>query len=127
MIHARSLLRLALSGLIIAAASSAEAQSLRPNIMFLFDTSGSMHENSNLVNQADGTTVCPQSTTSRIYSLKSGIRQALQEVGTDEANFGLMSFPQTAQTAYTHADRKPVHQHGAEPDRPLRGDAGSRR
>jgi MYXO-CTERM domain-containing protein len=84
-----------------AAAAPARAQSLRPNIMFLFDTSGSMHEDSNLVDQADGTTVCPQSTTSRIYSLKSGIRQALQEVGTDEANFGLMSFPQTVQNAYT--------------------------
>jgi MYXO-CTERM domain-containing protein len=82
-------------------AAPARAQSLRPNIMFLFDTSGSMHEDSNLVDQADGTTVCPQSTTSRIYSLKSGIRQALQEVGTDEANFGLMSFPQTVQNAYT--------------------------
>ncbi len=84
-----------------AAAAPARAQSLRPNIMFLFDTSGSMHENSALVDQADGTTVCPQSTTSRIYSLKSGIRQALQEVGTDEANFGLMSFPETVQNAYT--------------------------
>jgi MYXO-CTERM domain-containing protein len=84
-----------------AAAVPARAQSLRPNIMFLFDTSGSMHEDSSLVDQADGTTVCPQSTTSRIYSLKSGIRQALQEVGTDEANFGLMSFPQTVQNAYT--------------------------
>ena len=84
-----------------AAAAPARAQSLRPNIMFLFDTSGSMHEDSNLVDRADGTTVCPQSTTSRIYSLKSGIRQALQQVGTDEANFGLMSFPQTVQNAYT--------------------------
>jgi Putative metal-binding motif len=82
-------------------AGTARAQSLRPNIMFLFDTSGSMHEDSTLVDRADGTTVCPQSTTSRIYSLKSGIRQALQEVGTDEANFGLMSFPETSQNAYT--------------------------
>jgi Putative metal-binding motif len=90
-----------LAGVTCAAAAPARAQSLRPNIMFLFDTSGSMHEDSNLVDRADGTTVCPQSTTSRIYSLKSGIRQALQQVGTDEANFGLMSFPQTVQNAYT--------------------------
>ena len=90
-----------LFGLIVGGATSARAQSLRPNIMFLFDTSGSMHEDSNLVDRADGTTVCPQSTTSRIYSLKSGIREALQQVGTDEANFGLMSFPQTVQNAYT--------------------------
>jgi hypothetical protein len=86
---------------LLLAAGTARAQSLRPNIMFLFDTSGSMHEDSNLTDRADGTTVCPQSTTSRIYSLKSGIRQALQQVGTDEANFGLMSFPQTVQNAYT--------------------------
>jgi Notch 1 len=81
-------------------ATPARAQSLRPNIMFLFDTSGSMHENSALVDQEDGTSVCPTSTTSRIYSLKSGIRQALQEVGTDEANFGLMSFPETVSNTY---------------------------
>jgi MYXO-CTERM domain-containing protein len=87
--------------LLLAVAGTAQAQSLRPNIMFLFDTSGSMHEDSNLTDRADGTTVCPQSTASRIYSLKSGIRQALQQVGTDEANFGLMSFPQTVQNAYT--------------------------
>ncbi len=83
------------------AAGRAQGQSLRPNIMFLFDTSGSMHEDSNLVNRADGTTVCPQSTTSRIYSLKSGLRSALQQVGTDEANFGLMSFPEVVQNTYT--------------------------
>ncbi|HVV15681.1 MAG TPA: MopE-related protein [Polyangia bacterium] len=99
--RARTLSRVALFGLIVGGASSARAQSLRPNIMFLFDTSGSMHEDSSLVDRADGTTVCPQSTTSRIYSLKSGIRAALQQVGTDEANFGLMSFPQTVQNAYT--------------------------
>ncbi len=85
----------------VAAATPARAQSLRPNIMFLVDTSGSMHENSSLVNQADGTTVCPQSTTSRLYSLKSGLRAALQEVGTDEANFGLMSFPEVVSNTYT--------------------------
>lgn len=86
---------------LFAAAGPARAQSLRPNIMFLVDTSGSMHENSSLVDQADGTTVCPQSTTSRLYSLKSGLRAALQDVGTDEANFGLMSFPEVVQNTYT--------------------------
>ena len=83
------------------AATPARAQSLRPNIMFLFDSSGSMHEDSGGTDRADGTTVCPQSTTSRIYSLKSGLRAALQQVGTDEANFGLMSFPEVVQNTYT--------------------------
>ena len=85
-------------------AAPARAQSLRPNILFLFDTSGSMHQDSNLVDREDGTSVCPLNTTnptSRIFSLKSGIRQALQEVGTDEANFGLMSFPETVSNTYT--------------------------
>lgn len=108
MTHARAVSRTAkhglmagvVAGLLAGGATSARAQSLRPNIMFLFDTSGSMHEDSGGTDRADGTTVCPQSTTSRIYSLKSGIRQALQQVGTDEANFGLMSFPQTVQNAY---------------------------
>jgi MYXO-CTERM domain-containing protein len=99
--RARSLLRVVLFGLIAGAAASARAQSLRPNIMFLVDTSGSMHEDSNGMNQADGTTVCPQSTTSRLYSLKSGLRAALQQVGTDEANFGLMSFPEVVSNTYT--------------------------
>jgi len=107
MIHARSralsrVARLCLTlGLLVVGAGSARAQSLRPNIMFLFDSSGSMHEDSSGHAQADGTTVCPQSTTSRIYSLKSGLRAALQQVGTDEANFGLMSFPEVVQNSYT--------------------------
>jgi MYXO-CTERM domain-containing protein len=96
----RLTLVLAIAGVTLVAAP-AGAQSLRPNIMFLVDTSGSMHEDSNLVDRADGTTVCPQSTTSRLYSLKSGLRAALQQVGTDEANFGLMSFPEQVQNTYT--------------------------
>ena len=60
------------------AAAPARAQSLRPNIMFLFDSSGSMHQDSSGTDWADGTTVCPQSTNSRIYSLKSGLRAALR-------------------------------------------------
>jgi len=46
--RARALSGVALFGLIAGGASAARAQSLRPNIMFLFDTSGSMHEDSNL-------------------------------------------------------------------------------
>ena len=82
-----------LAGLSFAGAQ-ARAQSLRPHIMFVFDTSGSMLENSSGNNVAEGTNICGAgTTTSRLYGLKSGIRAALAQAGTDEANFGLMSFP----------------------------------
>jgi MYXO-CTERM domain-containing protein len=82
----------------------AEAQALRPNVLILFDTSGSM-----LYNQAnDGSPLCNNNTngqTSRIYNMKHALRDALAEVGTDEANFGLMRFPQTFKS--TQADNCP--------------------
>ena len=40
--------------------------------------------------------------TSRIYSMKNAIRAALAQVGTDEANFGLMRFPQLENAATTN-------------------------
>jgi MYXO-CTERM domain-containing protein len=115
------------AGLVVGFASSAEAQSLRPNIMFLVDTSGSMHENSSLQNQADGTTVCPQSTTSRLYSLKGGLRAALQQVGTDEANFGLMSFPEVVSNTYaaltasqcTNTTQNPIGHYSSSPQQTM--------
>jgi MYXO-CTERM domain-containing protein len=72
-------------------AGAARAQSLRPNILVIFDTSGSM-----LLNQAsDGSPLCAGAgTSSRVYSLKKALRDAMAQVGTDEANFGLMRFPQ---------------------------------
>jgi MYXO-CTERM domain-containing protein len=84
---------------VVSGAARARAQSLRPNIMFLFDTSISMREDVNGTEQNDDTNICPGPTTSRIYNLKSGIRSALQQVGTDEANFGLMSFPELVTNA----------------------------
>jgi MYXO-CTERM domain-containing protein len=70
----------------------ARAQSLRPNILIIFDTSGSMLQSQT----SDGSPLCGNAgTTSRIYRLKNALRQALAQVGTDEANFGLMRFPQT--------------------------------
>src|SRR4051794_34131842 len=78
------------------ASGAAYAQSLRPNILVIFDTSGSMLYNQ----QNDGSPLCSGSAgftngqQSRIYSLKNALRQALAQVGTDEANFGLMRFPQ---------------------------------
>jgi MYXO-CTERM domain-containing protein len=78
----------------LALAPAARAQSLRPNIMFVFDTSISMRDNANGNQVAEGTNICGSgTTTSRLYGLKSGIRAALAQSGTDEANFGLMSFP----------------------------------
>jgi len=80
--------------LLFGAAGTARAQSLRPNVLIILDTSGSM-----LYNQAnDGSPLCNNNAngqTSRVYNMKHAIRDALAEVGTDEANFGLMRFPQT--------------------------------
>ena len=81
--------------LIVAAAlgtpARARAQSLRPNILVVFDTSASMLHNLT----DDGTALCNFSgSQSRIFSLKKALRDALAQVGTDEANFGLMRFPQ---------------------------------
>ena len=93
-------------GLLLATAGSARAQSLRPNVLIILDTSGSM-----LYNQAnDGSPLCAgnqqaNGQTSRVYNMKHAIRDALAEVGTDEANFGLMRFPQTF--VKTQADNCP--------------------
>lgn len=77
----------------IAVGGAAHAQSLRPNIMFIFDTSGSMDENTGGSWVGENTNICPGGATSRLYNLKSALRAALAQAGTDEANFGLMSFP----------------------------------
>jgi MYXO-CTERM domain-containing protein len=72
-------------------AGSARAQSLRPNILVVFDTSGSMLHN----DTDDGTALCAgNGSASRIFSLKKALRDALAQVGTDEANFGLMRYPE---------------------------------
>ena len=76
---------------IVAAGGAARAQSLRPNILVVFDTSGSMLHN----DTDDGTKLCNgNGTNCRIYSLKNALRAALAQVGTDEANFGLMRYPE---------------------------------
>jgi MYXO-CTERM domain-containing protein len=84
----------AFAGLALAS-TAAQAQALRPNVLILFDTSGSM-----LQSQAnDGSPICNgNGTSSRIYRLKNALRDALAQVGTDEANFGLMRFPQNEGT-----------------------------
>ncbi len=102
---------LALSGtlaLLGAAAAPASAQSLRPNILILFDTSGSMQLDATetwageRINEAAGSCpAVPAGKASRLFSLKAAIRDALAQVGTDEANFGLMSFPQLVDPTLT--------------------------
>jgi MYXO-CTERM domain-containing protein len=74
-------------------AGEARAQSLRPNIMFIVDNSGSMQENSAGTWVGENTNICPVGgTASKLYGLKAAMRSALEQVGSDEANFGLMSF-----------------------------------
>jgi len=68
--------------------------------MFIFDTSGSMAQSTGTATVGEGTNICPAGTTSRLYNLKQALRSALQQVGTDEANFGLMSFPMVQGTTY---------------------------
>ena len=103
-------------GLVAAATTRARAQSLRPNILFIFDTSGSMAENAGGMGVGEGTNICmgittttgnpprtttTDGTTSRIYNLKAALRSALAQVGSDEANFGLMSFPLVQSNTYS--------------------------
>ncbi len=85
---------------LMAGAETAHAQSLRPHVLFIFDTSGSMRENASGNNVGEGTNICTAGTTSRLYSLKSALRGALAQAGTDEANFGLMSFAQTVSNTF---------------------------
>src|SRR5690348_7071030 len=91
-----------------ATAAPATAQSLRPNILILFDTSGSMQLDASetwageRVNESvNSCPAVPAGKASRLFSLKAAIRDALAQVGTDEANFGLMSFPQLVDPTLT--------------------------
>src|SRR5262245_21886512 len=90
------------------AAAPAAAQSLRPNILIVFDTSGSMQldetstwAGERINEQAGSCPAPPAGKVSRLYSLKAALREALAQVGTDEANFGLMSFPQLVDPTLT--------------------------
>jgi MYXO-CTERM domain-containing protein len=96
------------------AAAPVRAQSLRPNILVIFDTSGSMQLDATetwageRINEAAGSCpAVPAGKASRLYSLKAAIRNALAQVGTDEANFGLMSFPQLVDPGLTQPPAAP--------------------
>ncbi|MCG5054652.1 MAG: hypothetical protein KA712_16950 [Myxococcales bacterium] len=93
----RSWVVLAAGAAALATASPAHAQALKPNILIVFDTSGSMADNDewNTLNRLDGSPLCGgQGTNRRIFLLKQALRETLAQVGTDEANFGLMRYPQ---------------------------------
>src|SRR5258708_6320647 len=86
---------------VAASVTPAAAQSLRPNILVIFDPSGSMQLDATStwagerVNESAGSCAAPPAgKVSRLFALKAALREALAQVGTDEANFGLMSFPQ---------------------------------
>ncbi|MDY0000030.1 MAG: MopE-related protein [Polyangia bacterium] len=70
----------------------AEAQVVKPHILMIFDTSGSM-----LASSCDGQNPpvgnSSSGTNSNIYNVKAAMYQALFFAGADEANFGLMRFP----------------------------------
>jgi MYXO-CTERM domain-containing protein len=90
--HLVTLSLLGIVGTVLTAAAPAAAQSLRPNILVIFDSSGSMLANNSTL---DGSPLCNnQGQGSRIFSLKKALRDAMAQVGTDEANFGLMRYPE---------------------------------
>jgi MYXO-CTERM domain-containing protein len=94
----RSLLLLGLSLL----PSVASAQ-VKPKIMIIFDTSGSMTSGGN-----DGSPLCSsQGQSSRIYQLKVAFMEVLQGMGANEMDFALATFPMfvdPTRTPYCAAD-----------------------
>ncbi|MHC4816034.1 MAG: MopE-related protein, partial [Planctomycetota bacterium] len=83
----------------------AQAQTtIKPKILILFDTSGSMRKDGNNVDQGgDGSPLCSsQGQNSRIYALKAALFDALQGMGAEEVDFALATFPM-----YEDATRTP--------------------
>jgi hypothetical protein len=73
----------------VLASAGASAQ-IKPRIMIIFDTSGSMLDG----NSRDGSPLCGnQGTTSRIYQLKVALFETLQGVGAQEVDWSLATFP----------------------------------
>ena len=74
--------------------ASAGAQ-IKPKILIVFDTSGSMLQNSSGQWQdGDGSALCTNlGQSSRIYQLKTALFDALQGMGAQEVDFGLGTFP----------------------------------
>jgi len=79
---------------------------VRPNILFLFDNSGSMQENGVGTWVGENTNICltPSSgTSSRIFGAKNALRAVLADLG-GQANVGLMSFPIQTRTPPAYAN-----------------------
>ena len=89
----------------------ARAQSLRPNILVIFDTSGSMQLDATVESWAPASAsseaagscpAAPAGATSRLYiAHRRHPQRPRDQIGTDEANFGLMSFPQLVDPTLT--------------------------
>jgi hypothetical protein len=76
---------------------------VRPKIMIIFDTSGSMLKNSSEVWQSgDGSPLCTNlGQTSRIYLLKSALFEVMQGIGAKEIDFGLATYPMNVDATRT--------------------------
>ena len=83
-----------LAGLLLLGSAVAQAQ-VKPKILILFDTSGSMMQNSsNVWQNGDGSQLCTGlGQQSRIFQLKTALFEALQGMGANEVDFGLATFP----------------------------------
>jgi len=85
-----------------AGAGGAPPRYVRPNILFLFDNSGSMQERASGTWVGENTNICPATTDSKIYGAKNALRAVLADLGS-QANVGLLSFPIQARTPPVYA------------------------
>ncbi len=71
------------------------AANVKPKILIVFDTSGSMLQDANNNWQTgDGSTLCQsRGNQSRIYQLKTALFDVLQGMGAEEVDFALATFP----------------------------------
>jgi MYXO-CTERM domain-containing protein len=81
--------------LTVAALAGPAAAQIKPKILIVFDTSGSMLQNSSGTWQTgDGSQLCSnQGQQTRIYKLKAALFDALQGMGALEVDFALQTFP----------------------------------
>jgi hypothetical protein len=86
---------LVLAGAVLWVGSGAALAQVKPKILILFDTSGSMMKDSNEIWQdGDGSALCTNiGQQSRIYQLKAALFDTLQGIGAQEVDFGLATFP----------------------------------
>ena len=82
----RGILSVAVLSVLLAAPAQAN---VKPKILIIFDTSGSM-----LASNADGSQLCGGTgSNSRIYKLKTALFDVLQGMGATEVDFALQTFP----------------------------------